>query len=231
MNGGVFENFYASTWQHPILLWAAALAALAFCATRPGLDAGVRRYCFALVALSLIDAWLTTTDVWGIGRLQGAAVSLVPLFFVLAGDFRYLVLLGAADARGRLSFDGRVVLAGLGWMLIVPLLSQAILGVLPGDGNNPRVLFLVYEILFFLLTCALLARHPGHERAPWLRGVSRFVLLYYGLWATADAIILATGSDLGFAVRVVPNVLYYGGLIAVIGGAAASASRGTSASD
>ena len=61
--------------------------------------------------------------------------------------------------------------------------------------------------------------------------MSRFVLLYYGLWATADAIILATGSDLGFAVRVVPNVLYYGGLIAVIGGAAASASRGTSASD
>jgi hypothetical protein len=47
--------------------------------------------------------------------------------------------------------------------------------------------------------------------------VSRFVLLYYGLWATADVIILATGSDLGFALRVVPNVLYYGGLIGAIG--------------
>ena len=229
MSGGVFESFYASTWQHPILLWAAALSALAFCATRSGLDAGVRRYCFALVALSLTDAWLTTTDVWGIGRLEGAAASLVPLFFVLAGDFRYLVLLGAADARGTLTFDGRAILAGLGWMLVVPVLSQAILELLPSGGDNPRVLFLVYEVLFFGLTCLLLARHPGHARAPWLRGVSRFVLVYYGLWATADAIILGTGSDLGFAVRVVPNVLYYGGLIAVIGATAASVSREGSA--
>ena len=53
--------------------------------------------------------------------------------------------------------------------------------------------------------------------------MSRFVLLYYGLWAAADALILATGADLGFAVRVVPNVLYYGGLIAVIGLAGARA--------
>ena len=43
--------------------------------------------------------------------------------------------------------------------------------------------------------------------------------------ATADIFILATGSDLGFALRVIPNVLYYGGLIAVMGVAAASASR------
>jgi hypothetical protein len=37
------------------------------------------------------------------------------------------------------------------------------------------------------------------------------------LWASADAIILATGSDLGYLLRVVPNLLYYGGLIGLIG--------------
>ena len=46
--------------------------------------------------------------------------------------------------------------------------------------------------------------------------VCGFVLLYYGLWATADAIILFAGSDLGFGLRVVPNLLYYGGLIAAM---------------
>ena len=78
---------------------------------------------------------------------------------------------------------------------------------------------------------ALLRWHPGVRRAPWLRSVSRFVVLYYTLWASADAILLATGSDLGFALRVVPNVLYYGGLIGVIGAAGAAASHAASAGE
>jgi len=45
-----------------------------------------------------------------------------------------------------------------------------------------------------------------------------------------ERIILATGSDLGFALRVIPNTLYYGGLIAAIGLAASTASRQFSAS-
>ena len=35
---GPFETFYASTIQHPILLWVAAGLGFALCATRPGLD-------------------------------------------------------------------------------------------------------------------------------------------------------------------------------------------------
>ena len=88
--------------------------------------------------------------------------------------------------------------------------------------NQARVLFLVYEIGFFLLTLALLKWHPQLQKTPWLRRVSFFVLVYYGLWASADLIILTTQSDLGFALRVVPNVLYYGGLIAMIGRSAAN---------
>jgi hypothetical protein len=91
---------------------------------------------------------------------------------------------------------------------------------LPESSSGPRVLFFVYEVLFVALTLALLRLHPRVAAVPWLTPVSHFVLVYYGLWATADAILLTTGSDLGFALRVVPNVLYYGGLIAVIGWAA-----------
>ena len=78
------------------------------------------------------------------------------------------------------------------------------------------MLFLVYELAFCALTLALLRWHPNARALPWVRAVSRFVLLYYGLWAAADAMLLATGADLGYALRVIPNLLYYGGLVAAI---------------
>ena len=43
-----------------------------------------------------------------------------------------------------------------------------------------------------------------------------FVIGYYGLWAAADAIILTTGADMGFLLRVLPNALYYGGFVPVV---------------
>lgn len=218
-----FEAFYASVWQHPILLWLAAVLAAVFCVKRSGLSTSVLRYCLALTGLSLVDAWLTTTHVFGVGVLTGAAASLVPLFFVLAGDFRYLVLLGTARPDGALSWRPRPVAIAVALTLVVPVSSQWIVSLLPYESPGPRVLFFVYEVLFFILTATLLLFHPAHRRAPWLRTVSGFVLLYYGLWATADAILLTSGSDLGFLLRVVPNVLYYGGLIAVIGDSAARA--------
>lgn len=220
---GVFEAFYAGPVQHPVLLWAAALIGGAWCWTRPGIDPSLRRYGLALALLSLADAWLTANHVYGIGSLEGRAASLVPLFFVLAGDFRFLLLLGIGTASGGLAWSVARVLAAAGLTAIVPLLSQGIVALLPESSHGSRVLFLVYESAFFLLTALLLRVHPNLRAAPWLRGVGRFVLLYYGLWAAADGILILTGSDLGYLLRIVPNVLYYGGLIAVIGGLGARA--------
>jgi hypothetical protein len=42
----------------------------------------------------------------------------------------------------------------------------------------------------------------------YLRTVLAYVAIYYALWATADVIILA-GFDLGWALRMLPNQLYY----------------------
>ena len=217
---GPFEAFYASTIQHPILLWVAAGLGFALCATRPGLDRSLRRYCLLLTVLSLTDAWLTSSHVYGLGALTLGAASAVSLFFVLAGDLRYLLLLGTADSRGAVQLSARRILAAAGLTCIVPLLAQGVVWMLPETPDGPRVLFLVYEVAFMLLTAGLMRWHPGARSIPWLAPVSRFVLLYYGLWAVADAIILLTGSDLGFLLRVVPNLLYYGGLIGVIGWAA-----------
>jgi len=208
---GIFEAFYASAWQHPVALWIAALTNAALGLSRRDLDPSLRRYVVALTALSLVDAWLTATHVYGIGALPGSLASVLPLFFVLAGDFRYLLLWEAATADGAMAITPRAVARAAALTAIVPILAQLVTA-----GREPRVLFFVYELAFCALTLALLRWHPNARALPWVRAVSRFVLIYYGLWATADAILLATGSDLGFALRVIPNLLYYGGLLAVI---------------
>lgn len=219
---GTFEVFYDSLIQHPGLLWLAAAAALAATVRRSGLHDSVRRYCIALGILSLTDAWLTTNQIIGIGPLPPSLAGIVPLFFVLAGDFRYLLVVTAGTADGRLRIDPRTALSAASLTLIVPILTQIVMSTLPDTMGSSRVMFLVYELSFTALALGLMRWHPSVRSVPWVRSVSKFVVLYYALWATADAIILATGSDLGFLLRVVPNVLYYGGLIAVIGTCAAA---------
>ena len=208
---GGFEAFYASAWQQPIALWLAALAGAAVCLARRDLDASVRHYCLALTALSLCDAWLTATHVLGLGALPASLASTVPLGFVLAGDFRYLLLWEAATPDGRIAITARGLMRAVVLTAIVPILAQ-----LASAGRETRVLFLVYELSFCALTAALLRFHPKSRELPWVRAVSRFVLLYYGLWAASDVVILAAGADAGFALRVIPNLLYYGGLVAAI---------------
>ena len=211
-----FEAFYNGAVHHPGQLWAVAAAATLYAATRRDLDPGLWRYCVALGALSVVDAWLTSSEPYGLGPLDGAAASAVPLFFVIAGDLRFLVLALAATPDGRLPLAPARLAAAAGLSLVVPIVSQLVVWALPDSLASARALYLVYELLFFALAAALAAAHPNLRRAPWLRDLSRFVMLYYGLWAAADVWILATGSDLGFALRLVPNLLYYGGLIAAI---------------
>lgn len=211
-----YAAFYDSFIQHPLLLWAAALLGLAIALSRSGLSRSVRWFCVALTILSLFDAWLTTTEVPGIGRLSGAAASLVPLAFVLLGDFRYFVFIESARSDGTVAATFRGLLRACAWTALVPVGSQLLVVAL--DSDEPRVLFLVYEALFVVVSFAISALYlPRHADAlGWTRRVTRFVIGYYVVWAAADAIILATGADLGFLLRVVPNALYYGGLAPVI---------------
>ena len=65
------------------------------------------------------------------------------------------------------------------------------------------------------------AGHPGRpapdrararSHAALLLGRARVRALYYALWAVADVAILS-GRDWGWALRLVPNQLYYGLLV------------------
>lgn len=230
---GVFESFYDSAWQHPGLLFAAALVGLAIGVSRRGLRPELRRFIAMLACLSLADAWLTADPILLLGtgplELAGAATTLVPLFFVIAGDYRYLLLVSSAEAGGALAFSGRRALAAAGLAVIVPISSQLIVSLLPETLRGGRTLYLVYEISFVILVAMLLRFHPRARELPWVRSVSFFVMAYYAVWVLADVWIL-TGSDVGFLLRVVPNVLYYGGLLAFIGWIAARATRADRAS-
>ena len=211
-----FEAFYNGPVHHPGQLWAAIAAATLYAATRRRLDPGLRGYCLGLGILSALDAWLTASSPYGIGPLRGAAASAVPLFFVLAGDFRYLLLALGGTPDGRLSASPGTLARAAALTLVVPIGSQLLVMALPGESAGARTLYFVYELAFLVLAAGLARYHPNVRGSPWLRDLSRFVMLYYGLWASADAILLASGSDLGFALRLIPNLLYYGGLIAAI---------------
>ncbi|MEM7411774.1 MAG: hypothetical protein AAF430_16205 [Myxococcota bacterium] len=213
---GRFENFYNGAIQHPWLLWLALAIGLWFVWRRDDLHPSLRRTLYGLGVLSFVDAWWTSAHVYGVGTLEAPWSSWVPLFFVLAGDFRYLLLVCAGTLVGGIAPTGKTVAAALGWTLLVPAFSQGVLAVLPESMAGSRTLFFVYEVAFFVLAACLLTWHKNCQAVYWLRSVSLFVMLYYGLWAGVDAFLLATGSDVGFALRMLPNWLYYGGLIGAI---------------
>jgi len=219
-----YAEFYDSFLQHPLLLWTAAILGLILALSGPAPSATVRRYCIALAGLALLDAWLTSNDVPGIGPLTNAAASFVPLAFVLIGDFRFFLFIESAKPDGTLATSAGAWMRAAAWTLLVPLTSQLAVFVL--GSNEPRLLFFVYETLFVLLSLGLAQLYlPRRSRALlWTRRVTRFVIAYYALWAAADAIILTTGADGGFLLRVLPNVLYYGGLVPAIAWAAPSIS-------
>jgi hypothetical protein len=215
-----YAQFYESFVQHPLLLWAAAIVGLVLALSRPGLRSSVRAYCVALTAISLLDAWLTSNQIVGIGTLSGAVGSFVPLAFVLVGDFRYFLFVESAKPDGTIAASMASFARASAWTLLVPSASQLI--VLALDSSEPRILFLVYETLFVLLAVGIgrmyLPRRSDALR--WTRRVTTFVIVYYALWAAADALILTIGADAGFLLRVLPNVLYYGGIVPAIAWAA-----------
>lgn len=215
-----YTEFYDSFIQHPLLLWAAAILGLLLALSGPTLSVTVRRYCIALATISLLDAWLTTNDIPGIGPLTGAAASFVPLTFVLIGDLRFFLFIESAKPDGTLAASAGAWIRASAWTLLVPLASQ--LGVFALGSDEPRLLFFIYETLFVVLSIGLAQVYlPRRSRALlWTRRVTRFVIVYYALWAAADAIILTTGADAGFLLRLIPNVLYYGGLVPAIAWAA-----------
>ncbi|MBU6153357.1 MAG: hypothetical protein KGP28_03550 [Bdellovibrionales bacterium] len=202
MSAGFFESFYQSPIQHPVLLWLSnllgtTLALVSIRTLESEKRSGLRNFILLWALISALDAWLSANQVFGLGVLSAPYSSIVPFLFVWAGDYRIFL---AMDSR---KFSSRGVAA----CFVVPILA----GILT-RGQEPRILFLVYEALF-LVWILLYSRFTNLNKEPAARMIRNLSLGFYTLWVVADLLILSLSppwNDLGFAVRVIPNLIYYG---------------------
>lgn len=225
----MFLTIYESPWHHPGVCWAAGLVLLGLAALfqygrrgrelreRLGLGSRLGLYVF-LELLILCDATLT-------GALspldpKGAAASRVAVLFVLLGDARYYYLLFADEnARhgARLGSGLRAAALALVASAILPLLAMLLQRRWPVLLPTPRHLFLMDEVLLLTAVSAIATALSRREKSPAQRfrlRLSLFVAGQYGLWALADLLILGGWfAEPGYALRLVPNALYYAAFV------------------
>lgn len=218
----MFLSFYLSDLQSTYAVWPAPLLLLAWLVLTGGRSATtddarfVRTYAIFFAVETVLDPFVTGPLSRWLGIAGSAAGTAVLVFFVLLGDFRVLLLLERL-ARQHLARE-RLLLESAAWTLVVPLAALAleqVLGALAGHLPE-NAIWLLYEVSFvvlalYLRTIALPAWvGPGRRaRLAYLRSVATYVAVYYALWATADVLITFLDLDAGWALRVVPNQLYY----------------------
>jgi hypothetical protein len=227
MDATPFHDAYYSDLQSLYGLWVIPLAFLVWRFTSPpevgrALVPEATRF---VSGLTIFFAVATMLDPFSTGPLirsdalaDTKATSLIPFFFVLLGDLRVLLLaIGVARPE-------RGLRQNLGWaagtMLIVPVATAAVeisLGLF-FDELHGQIRWMVYEAGFLVLCVALsrrwVPRSLGGDplytpKATYLRGLFAYSAAYYALWLAADVLIVA-GLDVGWAIRMVPNQLYYG---------------------
>jgi hypothetical protein len=217
-----WQTFYQSDLQQVVLLlpvpalWLAMLLGSARFPADAFPGAGfLRAYAVVFCIETLLDP-IATGPLTRALDLPAFAATAVMFVFVLLGDFRVFLLV-AVFTRGHAPLGPALREAAL-FSLVVPVFAgaahaalAAAVGGLPGQS-----LWLLYELGFAALAAwlrwrrvpALLA-NPLDPRRRALARVLAFVVVYYGLWAMADALILFGGLDAGWLLRILPNQLYY----------------------
>ena len=212
-----WKAFYDSQAVGVWLLVAPTVVFLVRLATRGWAEgAGVEPY-----AARWVRIWTIVFAVAAIADPIATSIFAVPMLpFVLLGDFRVFAVLIPVMQPGRSRASALAEAAA--WTLPVPLLAWGIVraktlatGIEPPEST----LWMTYEAAFaglaMFFATRVVPRRVGIERAAVRRyavAVMAFVGVYYVLWLASD-VIVARGVDAGWALRVVPNVLYYGALV------------------
>lgn len=211
----MFQSLYDSPWTATALLAVGSVVSLSVWLRRRSF---LLAYFVLFTLVALADALRSGS--WSpLHLLASPWEDTIGLGFVLAGDFRYFLLMERFAVRpGSRALETTAPKAwGLAfvWMAIVPLITLGLTKAFPARFADARWLYLAWELLFVALAVALrglswsrrLAAAPAPVRR-WLLDVTHFEIGLYALWALADVIIMV-GVDAGFLLRIVPNVLYY----------------------
>lgn len=194
----MWKTLYDSPLWLPILPTCVAIGVLVATALGVfGRSRLVRGYVLVAALVAAADAWLGGP--WSPLPATGALSTASVVLFVIAGDLRYFLAsrLGAVPLR-------RALLCATALAFVVPVASQ--LGVrVPFPHAPERVLFLAYEVGLLALVVVELRRTTRDAAS---RALFWFELLQYALWIAADVVLLAQ-LEVGHALRIVPNVLYY----------------------
>lgn len=225
---GSWHGFYQSDFQGVwSLLWAPSAFGLFLAARRfsgralssGGVAPEASRFVASFSLIFLIETLLDPLATGPLTRILGLsdheAGSAIAFAFVYLGDFRvFLLLFGvAALAAGRPVPVARAAT----WALVVPVLGGGLFASarsLWGDLSTSW-LWVIYEISFLSLILGFRALWVSAQPVDtatraFLGFVCLFVASYYALWPLADLLVLCTGLDFGWALRIVPNQLYYG---------------------
>jgi hypothetical protein len=220
-----WADFYQSDAQSVYALWIApAFFLLYWLLSRPYKRVGVEPraawflnvYAPLFTIESVADPYVTGPLLRQLG-IEGIDATACMVAFVLIGDFRVFLLLFyvMAPERGTV----RALTRAARWTMVVPLLAVGALYALQNRyGELPsQSIWILYELGFvamavFLDVAVIPARFDlrRFEVQQYLRTLVRYVALYYALWATADLLILRRNADWAWALRVIPNQLYYG---------------------
>ncbi len=217
----MFQALYDSPWVSTLALAVVSVVGYALWLRRRSFLAG---YVGLFTLLAVGDALRSGS--WSpLHLLASPWEDTIGLGFVLLGDFRYFLVVERFATRpaskANDATSARAWLSAIGLTFIVPVLSLGLIKTMP-ERFAGRGSYLVWELLFVVLALALrfvvlprrLAAAPEAVRR-WLLEITHFEIATYALWALADIIILA-GADAGFALRIVPNVMYYGLFVLVV---------------
>lgn len=230
----LWQSLYESPWQHPGVAFICG-GLLTFCAlvarTRGPARSPRAGKPWALLFLILqLEILLDAALTGALSPLPSGsfAATLVAGVFVVLGDLRYFYLFerqldSVHEIRPKLESENQ----GSPWValrralpisLLLPLAATVATHLFPAQVSGSRM-FLGYEVGFLGLASAhawrrLHGQNPTGERIRYVRRLFFFELAQYALWALSDLLIL-TGHDLGWALRTVPNLLYYAAFVPV----------------
>lgn len=207
-----WQRAYESAWHIPFVPWCSSFGLLVWLAIgsrASSREPSFRRWLLVFAGLIALDAWLTGPLA---PTMRGSAATFFSVAFVILGDFRFFFLVLAAATRTRRPF-----VVALALSFVVPVGSQALRVLLPAMLGGGRALFLAYEAIFLLILTLfvvfVMRRRNLVTNPRLLRALVAYEAVQYTLWVVADVVILGTRSDVGFALRFIPNLAYYAGYV------------------